>query len=71
MESTTVGVTINGEQRTVRDGIALVDLLSDMKLNPLLVVVEHNREILQRVRVPDVRVHAGDTLEIVHFVGGG
>jgi thiamine biosynthesis protein ThiS len=35
------------------------------------VVVELNGEILDRVAYPSVRVKAGDTLEVVHFVGGG
>jgi sulfur carrier protein len=72
MEAVTeVIVTVNGEARTVPDGASVAELLAGMKLNPMLVVVEHNREILARGSVADVRIHSGDTLEIVHFVGGG
>jgi sulfur carrier protein len=36
-----------------------------------MVVVELNRDILDRERYSDVGVSDGDTLELVHFVGGG
>jgi thiamine biosynthesis protein ThiS len=36
-----------------------------------MVVVEHNREILDRARLDAVEVREGDSLELVHFVGGG
>ena len=38
---------------------------------PLLVVVELNREILERDEYARVTVAEGDQLELVHFVGGG
>ena len=46
-------------------------LLEHLELNPTLVVVELNREILDRNRYDEVAVAAGDVLELVHFVGGG
>jgi len=46
-------------------------LLRSLDLNPGLVVVERNREILDRDRYGEVEVEAGDRLELVHFVGGG
>jgi sulfur carrier protein len=36
-----------------------------------MVVVELNREILERGRYGAVDVSEGDTIELVHFVGGG
>ena len=36
-----------------------------------LIVVERNRDILQRDDYADVTVSEGDVLELVHFVGGG
>jgi len=36
-----------------------------------MVVVELNRDILERDSYRDFTVSAGDTLELVHFVGGG
>lgn len=66
-----VMITVNGEARSVPAGASVAELLAGMNLNPMLVVVEHNREILARASVGGARIHAGDTFEIVHFVGGG
>jgi len=51
--------------------------LDELQLDPREVVVEHNGEIIRhRLAGPDGPLShrllsAGDTLEIVHFVGGG
>jgi sulfur carrier protein len=68
---TLITVTINGEQRAVAAGRTITDLLRDLDLHPQLIVVEYNREILDRERYPSTQVRAGDAFELVHFVGGG
>ncbi len=67
----TIAVTINGSPREVEPGRRLPELLAALGLDPRLVVVEHNRQIVERARMAEVEVKAGDNLEIVHFVGGG
>lgn len=67
----TIVVTINGASREVSAGRTLPELLAALGLDPRLVVVERNREIVERARMAQVEVRAGDNLEIVHFVGGG
>jgi sulfur carrier protein len=47
------------------------ELLEHLALQPALVVVERNGDILRRDSYPDVPVESGDVLELVHFVGGG
>ncbi|MHB1223623.1 MAG: sulfur carrier protein ThiS [Gemmatimonadaceae bacterium] len=50
----------------------MADLLRALELDPRLIVVEHNREILRdRAAFPALRLAQGDVLELVHFVGGG
>lgn len=66
-----IEVQINGQRREVAAGKSIVDLLADLGLHPRTVVVEHNREILDRAHFATTEVRAGDTLELVHFVGGG
>jgi len=66
-----VRVTINGEERDVPDGLDVESLLRHLDLDPRLVVVEKNGEILERDAVAGERVSAGDRFELVHFVGGG
>ena len=46
-------------------------LLEELELRPGMVVVELNRDILERESYEDVPVREGDAIELVHFVGGG
>lgn len=64
-------VMVNGEAREVAPGTTVSGLLAELGLHPRLVVVEHNREILDRAVLEATQVRDGDNLELVHFVGGG
>ena len=64
-------VVINGERKQVTPGASLLEVLSELKLDPRAVVVEHNRRIVRRPALGDVKVSEGDAIELVHFVGGG
>ena len=67
----TVDVLANGETRTVPDGQTLAGFLAALGLDPEVVVVERNGGIVARSRFGEIRLEAGDRLEVVHFVGGG
>ena len=67
----TMTVRINGDDREVPGGLSVAGLLRHLELNPRLVVVEHNGQILRREALEEAPVSAGDALELVHFVGGG
>jgi thiamine biosynthesis protein ThiS len=64
-------VNINGEDREVNDGLTLTALLESLQIRPGRVVVERNRDIVPRDTYSATLINDGDTLEIVHFVGGG
>ena len=64
-------VTVNGENREIAPGTTVSELLAGLGLHPRLIVVEHNREILDRTSFDMTELNAGDNLELVHFVGGG
>ena len=67
----TMGVRLNGKEREVDRGHTVLTLLEELGLHPGMVVVELNRDILDRDSYGDVDVGDGDTIEFVHFVGGG
>ncbi len=67
----TMRLEINGKTREVEAGRSVAGLLADLELDPRLVVVELNREIIRRDEIENVALSDGDRLEIVHFVGGG
>lgn len=71
MDEKMIEIMLNGESRRVEVGLDIAALLERLGLDRRLVVVEHNREILPRERLPDVEVRSGDVVEVVHFVGGG
>ena len=65
-------VTVNGDRRALPAGSRVASLLAAHDLDPRLVVVELNREILRdRAGHPTRALAEGDVIEIVHFVGGG
>ena len=66
-----IDITLNGDTLRVPAGLDLPGLLAHLGLEPETVVVEHNRTIVRRTALAGVPVSSGDTIEIVHFVGGG
>ncbi|MGH7537255.1 MAG: sulfur carrier protein ThiS [Gemmatimonadales bacterium] len=70
-ETSTIEVVVNGAPRAVPAGATLLELLAQLGLDPRAVVVEHNRAIVRRPSLGQVRVASGDAIELVHFVGGG
>jgi thiazole synthase len=66
-----LGIRVNGEQRRVRPGISIAEMIGELGLDPRKVAVERNLEIVLRSTLGEVAVADGDVFEIVHFVGGG
>jgi len=66
-----ITVVVNGEPREIAAAASLLDLLRSLDLDPRVVVVEHNRHIVRRPELASTTLHAGDRVELVHFVGGG
>lgn len=62
---------VNGDSRSVPGPASLTDLLTHLRLDPRMVVVELNREIVRRQFLSDRQLKDGDAVELVHFVGGG
>jgi thiazole synthase len=67
----TITVTVNGQDRHVPTNSTLLELLDTLELDPRGVVVEHNRGIVRRPELDSATLADGDSVEIVHFVGGG
>lgn len=64
-------VTVNGEKQDLPQGITAAQLLQRLNIMPERVVVERNLIILKRAQLAETMLQGGDTVEIVHFVGGG
>lgn len=68
--SDTRSIRLNGESRTT-SATSIAALVRELGLAPEKVAVEHNGEIAPRSQLGEIALGEGDTLEIVHFVGGG
>lgn len=67
-----ITLTVNGTARGLARNSSLAGLLGELGIDRRMVVVEHNRLILRdRDLYDSVELRSGDTVEIVHFVGGG
>ena len=66
-----IALTVNGEPRRAPSGASIADLVRMLELDPAKVAVERNGAIVPRSTLAGVTLADGDTLEIVHFVGGG
>lgn len=66
-----IQLTVNGKLREVEAPASLLEFLHQIGVDPRIVAVERNGEIVKRDRFSETPVDAGDRLEIVRMVGGG
>jgi thiazole synthase len=66
-----IAIMLNGERREAPLGTTVAALVESLALAKGRVAVERNREIVPMSQWADVALADGDSLEIVHFVGGG
>ena len=66
-----IQIVVNGQVRSVTEGLTLTHLLVRLDILGDRVAVELNRNIVRRSDWDTTIVGPGATLEIVQFVGGG
>ena len=67
-----ISLSVNGGERRIPAGWTVAELLASLDLDARTVVVEHNGTILrERSSFASLELSTDDSLEIVHFVGGG
>lgn len=64
-------IWLNGDLRSCALGLSLLGFLAEIGLNPQLIAIEYNGEILSRQQWGETLLAADDVLEIVTIVGGG
>lgn len=64
-------ITLNGAPRAVAASDTVASLLASIGLDMRKVAVERNEAIVPRSTYAQTPLAHGDTLEIVHFIGGG
>ncbi len=73
MDSEMEKLTINGKVREFPAGIpvTLTDLLGHLNINQATVVAEIDGKIVEKPNFAQTRLVAGQSIELVRFVGGG
>lgn len=71
MPNAEITLQVNGEPFRCSPEMSLPQVLEQLGLNPRLVAVEYNGEILHRQYWEQTTVKERDRLEIVTIVGGG
>ena len=66
-----VQIQMNGAGINVERGLSLGQLIDSRGLERRMIAVEYNGEIIPRHDYDDTMIQEGDTLEVVHMVGGG
>jgi sulfur carrier protein len=65
-------VFVNGKEIVLtRDSNTILSLIERYELNPMVVIVERNKEIVRKESYEATLLEDGDRIELVHFVGGG
>lgn len=64
-------IIVNGTATEVPDSISMSGLIETLGLGDRRLAVEVNRELVPRSRFPEHALRDGDTVEIIHAVGGG
>ncbi len=63
-------VTINGKAEEVTGG-TVSDILKSKEIDPHMVAVELNTQIVERDQLATTTIQEGDKLEFLFYMGGG
>ena len=66
-----IKIKINGKIIKIDDKTKLSDLLKNLKVPLKKVAIELNREIVDKKNLNKINLKVNDTIEVVHFIGGG
>jgi thiamine biosynthesis protein ThiS len=66
-----ITIRLNGEKRSLDNHTSVLDLLEFFELSPQRVIVERNRQIVDKDSIDQVTLEDGDDIEIIRLVSGG
>ena len=66
----TMQITINGKPEELQAG-TIMDVLKHKDIDPHMVAVELNTQIVERDRLDTTTVQDGDKVEFLFYMGGG
>ena len=66
-----ISLTVNGKKRELDGETDLPTFLRELDVDPRLVAVAYNGEVIPKDQYAGIQLREGDSLEIVRMVGGG
>jgi thiamine biosynthesis protein ThiS len=66
-----IKIRLNGKIKALPKNCKISDLIKNLKIPFKKVAIEHNREIIDKQNINKIYLKNNDTIEIVHFIGGG
>lgn len=66
-----MNIVLNGEEINIADSLSILGLIDLYELPASKVAVERNLEIVPKSAYVTIMLKENDTVEIVHFIGGG
>ena len=66
-----INIKLNGKKTYVDDQISLNKILKNLNIPTNKVAIELNKEIVNKKKLNSIKIRNNDSIEIVHFIGGG
>ncbi|MGM0502235.1 MAG: sulfur carrier protein ThiS [Bacillota bacterium] len=64
-------IVVNGKTEELNEEVELIGFLENKDLELEKLVIEYNQQLVKEEEWDDIKLTAGDQLEILKFVGGG
>lgn len=66
-----IHITVNGKPRALEGATSIAGFLAALEINPRLVAVAINGDVVPKTDYEHAPVRDGDAIEVVRMVGGG
>ena len=66
-----IKIKLNGKEKQIPENFKINKLINDLKIPIKKVAIELNQEILNKRKLHKIKLKKNDSIEIVHFIGGG
>ena len=66
-----IKINLNGKSISVPSDTTISNLIKKFKAQPNKIAIELNRKIIKQKNIKKIYLKNKDSLEIVHFIGGG
>ena len=66
-----IKIRVNGKVKSISNNYYMSDLVKNLKIPIKKVAIELNQEIIDKKNISKINFKENDTIEIVHFIGGG